>query len=169
MKAIAILTACVVLISHPIMAKESAPIESLSLEERASEAHMDLDEFILISSITEAESDRSTSGSLQGRIYISLVILNRAYADDRFPDTITEVIGQRGQFSTCRRNSDGTYYSVTERTDRSDEAVIEAVRFFETGEAPMVLFFNCRGFFSGREPFPNPEGGNTIGGNYFSL
>ena len=169
MKILAVISACIVLISHPALVKESAPISSMSIEQRAEEAHMDVDEFILISSITEAESDRSTSGSLQGRIYISLVILNRAYADDRFPDTITGVITQRNQFSTCRRNADGTYYSVTDRTDRSDEAVIEAVRFFETGEAPMVLFFNCRYFFSGREPFPNPEGGDTIGGNYFSL
>lgn len=161
MKAIAILTACMVLIAHPFPIKANLPFEEWSVERRASEAHIeDVDEFILLSSITEAESNRSQTDN-EGRIMIAICILNRVN-DDRFPDTITGVISQSGQFSTCRRHSDGTYYSVTERTDLSDLAVIEAIRRIESEEAPAVLWFNCIGYNYGT-PYA------CIGGNYFSL
>ena len=76
--------------------------------------------------------------------------------DTRFPDTITEVLTQRGQFSTVRNG-----HSVTQRTDLSDLAVIEAVEWINSGEEyPWVLFFNCRGYNAG-------TASNRIGGNYF--
>jgi hypothetical protein len=79
--------------------------------------------------------------------------------DTRFPDNITGVLTQRGQFSTVRNG-----HSVTNRTDLSDQAVIEAVEWIESGEEyPWVLFFNCRNFFSGYEAY------ECIGGNYFSV
>jgi len=109
MKHIAILTACMVLISSIIPIKGNLPFEQWSVERRASEAHIeDVNEFILLSSITEAESNRSQTDN-EGRIMVAICILNRVN-DDRFPDTITGVISQSGQFSTCRRHSDGTYY-----------------------------------------------------------
>lgn len=162
MKHIAILTACMVLLSSIVPIKSNLPFEEWSIERRASEAHIeDVNEFILLSSITEAESNRSQTDN-EGRIMVAICILNRVNDDTgRFPDTITGVISQSGQFSTCRRHSDGTYYSVTERTDLSDQAVIEAVRRIEEGEAPAVLWFNCIGYSYGT-PYGN------IGGNYFS-
>jgi hypothetical protein len=161
MKLIAFLTAIVILFPHSLSVKANLSFDDMSLERRASEAHIeDVDEFILLSSITEAESNRSQTDN-EGRIMIAICILNRVN-DDRFPNTITGVISQSGQFSTCRRHSDGTYYSVTERTDLSDQAVIEAVRRIESGEAPEVLYFNCRSYFSGIEPY------DLVGGNYFS-
>lgn len=112
------------------------------------------EEFIFISSVVEAESDRCTD-STEGRRYIALVILNRV-ADDRFPDTISEVLTQAGQFSTVRNG-----HSVVGRTELSDRAVIEAVEWIESGEAPTdLLFFNCVGFNIG-EPY------GIYGGNYF--
>ena len=137
--------------------KEDVPIEALSVEQRAEMAGMELDEFILISSVTEAESNRCTD-STEGRRYIALCILCRVM-DSRFPDTITGVLTQRGQFSTVRNG-----HSVTQRTDLSDQAVIEAVAWINSGEEyPWVLFFNCRNYFSGYEAY------DCIGGNYFSV
>lgn len=126
-----------------------------TLEEYADLCGMSVEEFELISSVVEAESDRSES--LEGRTLIALTILNRV-EDNRFPDTITEVLTQRGQFSTVRNG-----HSVTERTDYSDRAVLEAVEWMESGNYPNVEFFNCRGFFSG---YPQYE---LVDGNYFSL
>lgn len=126
-----------------------------TLEEYADLCGMSVEEFELISSVVEAESDRSES--LEGRTLIALTILNRV-EDNRFPDTITEVLTQRGQFSTVRNG-----HSVTERTAYSDRAVLEAVEWMESGNYPNVEFFNCRGFFSG---YPQYE---LVDGNYFSL
>lgn len=160
---IIILVAAVSLGLTPVHLKEEIPFEDMSIEERAEIAGLDVDEFVLFSSVVEAESDRNTEDTT-GRRYIALVIINRMNTPAFHADTITEVLTTPGQFSTVRNG-----HSVTNRTDLSDLAVIEALEWYETGDAPEVLFFNCRWFFSGREPFPNPDGGNTIGGNYFSL
>lgn len=134
--------------------KAPVPIEAMSLETRAELAGMTVDEFTLISSVVEAESDRCTD-STEGRRYIALCILCRVM-DSRFPNTINEVLTQRGQFSTVRNG-----HSVTNRTDLSDQAVIEAVEWIDSGEDyPWVLFFNCRNYAYG-EPL------GRYGGNYF--
>ena len=134
--------------------KAPVPFECTTLEERAEMAQMSIEEFIFISSVVEAESNRCTD-STEGRRYIALTILNRVN-DDRFPDTITEVLCQSGQFSTVRCGQ-----SVTNRTDLSDLAVIEAVNWVNSGEEyPWVLFFNCIGYSYG-EPL------GIYGGNYF--
>ena len=113
------------------------------------------EEFYFISSVVEAESDRSES--LEGRILIAEVILNRVNSPS-FPDTISGVLNQSGQFSTVVNG-----HSITERTELSDEAVIQAIREIESGTAPEVLFFNCIGFNSYGEPY----GDGAIDGNYF--
>ncbi len=134
--------------------KAPLTFEDMSVETRAELAEMSTEEFILISSVVEAESDRTTE-STEGRRYIALCILCRVM-DSRFPDTISEVLTQRGQFSTVRNG-----HSVTERTDLSDQAVIEAVEWINSGEDyPWVLFFNCRGYNYGTAY-------DRIGGNYF--
>ncbi len=115
-------------------------------------AGMTEEEFIFISSVVEAESDRSES--LEGRILIAEVILNRVNSPS-FPDTITGVLTQSGQFTTVVNG-----HSVTERTELSDEAVIQAVRAIESGEAAPVYFFNCIGYNYG-EPY------GYVDGNYF--
>lgn len=138
------------------MFKEDVPFETLSVEQRAEMAEMTVDEFVLISSVTEAESNRCTD-STEGRRYIALCILCRVM-DSRFPDTIDEVLCQSGQFSTVNRR---THTAVTNRTDLSDQAVIEAVEWINSGEEyPWVLFFNCIGYSYG-EPL------GRYGGNYF--
>ena len=163
-RGISILAACMVVFTHLIPVKADLPFEDWSIERRASEAQIeDVDEFILLSSIVEAESNRSQTDN-EGRIMIAICILNRVNDDaGRFGEGITGVIGQSGQFSTCRRASDGSLYSVTERSNLSDLAVIEAVRRIEAGEAPAVLWFNCIGYNSWGTPYA------CVGGNYFSL
>lgn len=163
-KQFAFLVALATMFGSTLSFKLEQPFEAVSLEDRAELAGMTTEEFVLISSVTEAESNRCQDDTT-GRRYIALCILNRVNSS-QFPNTITGVLTQSGQFSTVRNG-----HSVTNRTDLSDQAVIEAVEWLneEDSDAPNVLFFNCRGFFSWREPYPNPEGGNTIGGNYFSL
>ncbi len=140
----------------PLNLKACLPFEETSVEQRAEMAGMadDIDSFILFSSVVEAESNRCTD-STEGRRYIALCILCRVM-DSRFPDTVYEVLTQPGQFSTVRNG-----HSVTNRTDLSDLAVIEAVEWIESGEEyPWVLFFNCRGYNYGTAY-------DRIGGNYF--
>ena len=132
--------------------KVPVPFEATTIEERAEMAGMSVEDFVFISSVVEAESDRSES--LDGRILIALTIINRV-EDERFPDTISEVLNQRGQFSTVRNG-----HSVTDRTDYSDEAVIRAVEWNEEGDDPNVLFFNCIGFNYGTAY-------GYVDGNYF--
>ena len=130
-------------------------------EEYAEACNMTEEEFILISSVTEAESNRSTDGNLDGRIYIAATILNRVESD-YFPNTIYEVLTQRNQFSTVRNGQ-----SITNRTEYSDEAVYQAYQLLQEDKIPHnILFFNCRGFNYGT-PFRLYENQNTIGGNYF--
>ena len=150
---------CMVLLFNTITIKaDNAP---RTLTDYAEACGLTEDEFILFSSVVEAESNRQApaegEATTEGRVYIALCIWCRFY-DERFPSTSTsDVLTQRGQFSTVRNGQ-----SVTNRTAYSDAAVLEAFEWIERGYAPEVLFFNCRGYFSGREPVA------YVGGNYFS-
>lgn len=146
LKAITVLTTAVIISTSgllPVKGSYRDPYERAGISE---------EEFYFISSVVEAESDRSES--LEGRILIAEVILNRVNSP-LFPDTISGVLNQSGQFSTVVNG-----HSITERTDLSDEAVIQAIREIESGEAPEVLFFNCIGYNYG-----TPYG--YVDGNYF--
>lgn len=151
------LMACIVIAANLFTFKYEAP---LTIEDYAAECGLTQEEFTLFSSVVEAESNRQApeEGELttEGRVYIALTILNRVN-DERFPDTVTGVLTQSGQFSTVRNGQ-----SVTNRTEYSDRAVYEAYLWLEQGDAPEVLFFNCRGYFSGRTAVA------YVGGNYFS-
>lgn len=141
------------------LVKYEAP--EMTIEQMANEVNLSEDEFIFLSSVVEAESNRSTDGDLTGRILIAVTIINRVNSD-YFPDTLNGVLTQRNQFSTVRNG-----HSVTSRTSFSDEAVLEAFELLENEELPNnILFFNCIGFNYG-EPFRLVEGEDTIGGNYF--
>jgi len=142
----------VIMLTHPIC-KASAPITP---EYCANQCNMTVEEFTLLSSCVEAESNRSTDGDLSGRILIAETILNRVN-DDRFPDTVTGVLTQSGQFSTIRNG-----HAVVNRTIYSDQAVMFAYREINAGTAPDVMFFNCIGYNGLGEPY------DYVGGNYFS-
>lgn len=141
--------------------KAPVPIEAMTLDERAQLAGMSTTEFVLMSSVVESESNRCQDDTT-GRRYIALCILCRQM-DTRFPNTITEVLCAPGQFSTVNRQ---TQTAVTNRTDLSDRAVIEAVQWIHSGEEyPWVLFFNCVGYANGSYY----QGYACVGGNYFSV
>lgn len=145
----------VIIAFHPISVKAESP---MTIEDYAEACEMTIEEFELMSSVVEAESNRSTDGDIEGRVYIALVIFNRA-DDGRFGgDSISEVLNARGQFSTVRNG-----HSVTNRTEFSDAAVLEAYEWNESGDDPEVLYFNCRNYFTGHEAYCES------GGNYFSL
>lgn len=140
----------------------------MSIEEMAEHCELSVEDFELFAGVVEAESNRQTpaDGELttEGREMIALVIWNRTYSE-QFPDDPRSVLCQRGQFSTV---SGGV--SCTQPTSYSRQAVVNAYDTIHSGEEyPEVLFFNCIWFFSGRTPYPNPDGSNTFGGNYFSL
>lgn len=147
-KTIALFTSLVVIAANGLNLKATyqEPYEIAGLSEA---------DFYFISSVVEAESDRSES--LDGRILIAETILNRVNSPS-FPDTIPEVLQQAGQFTTVVNGR-----SIVERTELSDQAVIIAVREIEAGTAPEVLFFNCIGF----NGYGTPYGSGSIDGNYF--
>lgn len=114
------------------------------------------EEFRFFSCVVEAESDRGYSDeSQENRVLIALTIYNRMYSDS-FPDTISEVLNQSGQFSVV---SSGLCWDVG-RTNRSDDAILEAHRRLADGTAPHVMYFNCVGY-NGFTPYA------LVGDNYF--
>lgn len=157
LKPITLLTCLAMMFNVVTIKADNAP---KTITDYAEECGLSESEFILFSSVVEAESNRQApaEGELttEGRVYIAVTILNRVN-DSRFPSTVEDVLTQRGQFSTVRNGQ-----SVTNRTTYSDEAVLAAYEWIEQGDAPECLFFNCRGYFSGREPVA------YVGGNYFS-
>lgn len=125
---------------------------------KACVADMSEKEFRLFSAVVEAESDRGKGKeSLENRTLIAVVIFNRVKSK-KFPNTITKVIKQRGQFSVV---SSGDYKRVG-RSNLADRAIIEAYRREMMKEAPNILYFNCIGFFRGHKRY------KKVGDNYFS-
>lgn len=130
-----------------------------SVELKARSVGMTEEEFIFFSSVVEAESDRGYSEeSQENRVLIALTIYNRM-GNDSFPDTISGVLNQSGQFSVV---SSGRCWDVG-RTYRSDAAILEAHRRLAEGNAPNVLYFNCISPMAGFEYY------GCVGDNYFSL
>lgn len=156
LKPISILT-CIVMCFSMCTVKAVTPMVT---EDYAELCGLTEEEFVLFSSVVEAESDRSTpeDGELttEGRVMIAVTILNRQMSS-RFPDTITGVLTQSGQFSTVRNG-----HSVTDRSEWSDRAVYEAYLWCQEGTQPHVFFFNCRGYNTGT-PY------DRVGGNYFMI
>ena len=113
------------------------------------------DEFVLLSSICQAEGNRSNDPYDSGMVLIAETILNRVRSP-QFPNSISEVISQPNQFSTYVGGC-----SIVDRTETSDMAVRIAVQEIEQGIAPNVVYFNCISYSYG-QPYCN------VGGNFFS-
>ena len=116
---------------------------------------IDETEYEFMARVIEMESDRSDS--LDGKILIAAVILNRANPENgEFPDTITGVLTQSGQFTTVSGGWCSHQYTTT-----SKWAIVEAQRQIATGDIPTdLLYFNCIGYNYG-----TPYG--YVDGNYF--
>lgn len=130
--------------------------KTLPIEYQAYACGMTVHEFEYLARTIEAESDRTDS--LDGKIHICAVILNRV-ASDRFPNTIQGVLDQDGQFTTTSGGWCSTPY-----TESSRWSIVLCQREMAQGNIPdNLLFFNCVGFASGFEPY------EYIDGNFFSL
>lgn len=95
---------------------------SMSDEVKCSATPLDIEEFRFFARCVEAESDRSSSRA--GKRLIACVVINRAFQDNGFPDTVTEVLCQSGQFAVV---SGGRCY--IEATDSSELAIVEAFQW----------------------------------------
>lgn len=114
---------------------------------------MDIEEYRFLARVVEAESDRTDS--IDGRILIASVIINRVN-DERFPNTISEVLTQDGQFEVVQ--SGGCNVSAT---NLSEWAIVEACRQLDEGLVPdNLLYFNCIGYNCGTAY-------GCVDGNYF--
>ena len=127
--------------------------KTLPLEIQAHACGMTSREFEYMARVIEAESDRTDS--MDGKIHIASVILNRV-SSDLFPDTISGVLDEANQFST----TSGGWCSI-QYTETSRWAIVEAQRALADGSIPdNLLFFNSIGYNYG-EPY------GYIDGNYF--
>lgn len=116
---------------------------------------LNIDEFRFMARCVEAESDRTTSRD--GKRLIACVIINRAFNSDDFPDTVTEVLTQAGQFSVV---SGGR--CAVNATDESELAIVEAFQMVANDEVPdNLLYFNSIGY--------NGTPYALVDGNYFIL
>ena len=112
-------------------------------------------------SITQEEIDlvaqiawlESGNQSLTGQKAVVEVIFNRVL-DERFPDTIYEVLSQGGQFSTWRNRY------IAEPTQQIYDAIEQVLNESETVLDKDVLFFSTMGF-KGRQTY------EKIGGHVF--
>mgnify|MGYP002516721462 FL=1 len=95
------------------------------------------DELELLACIVWAEAGNQ---DLHGKELVADVVLNRM-DDPRFPDTIKEIIFQKGQFSTARNGAlDKAYYNVTQECF---DAVANELQSRNDSEA---LFFCANGY-----------------------
>jgi N-acetylmuramoyl-L-alanine amidase len=122
---------------------ETEGTETLEIEEAETEelhqsaAHtreFDSDESYLLTKIAMAEAEGEDT---EGKALVMLVVLNRA-ASDEFPDTIEEVIYQKGQFSPI---ANGRYDRV-----EPDQDCLDALALVESGwdESDGALYFESK-------------------------
>ena len=109
------------------------------------------DDLELLAACVEAEAGNQ---SLYGKRLVADVILNRVDSDV-FPDTISGVISQPGQFSVY---SNG----VLQKTEPSEETYTAIYMELEERSYPSLMFFNCGGFLPYGEPW------RQVGAHYFS-
>lgn len=114
---------------------------------------MDIEEYRFFARVVEAESDRTDS--IDGRILIASVIINRVN-DERFPNTISGVLTQDGQFEVVQSGM-----CNVSATNLSEWAIVEAYRQLDEGLVPdNLLYFNCVGYNCGTAY-------GCVDGNYF--
>lgn len=131
--------------------------KTLPIEYQAYACGMTVEEFTLMARVIQMEGNGSTDWSdFEDKVLIACVILNRVNSSS-FPDTITGVLTQDGQFSTVSGGGCSCRYS-----DSSRWAIVEAQRRLIHEEVPTnLLYFNSIGYAS--TPYCYE------GGNYFSL
>lgn len=92
----------------------------------------DSDDAYLMAKIAMAEAEGE---SVEGKALVMLVVLNRVWSDE-FPDSISDVIFQEGQFSPV---SNGRYESV--EPDRECYEALELIQVEKWDESQGALYF----------------------------
>ena len=110
----------------------------------------DVEESNLLCKIAMAEAGNQDT---EGKALVMLVVLNRVWGDNEFPDTIEEVIYQPGQF--CPAGSG--WLDRVRSTDGYTESAMQAAEAALAGENPIgdCLYFDQGGY------------GYQIGAHYF--
>lgn len=107
---------------RPVIEPYTVEITALEAPETAPVPYYDIsdEDGALLARMAAAEA---TAGGVTDKALVMQVILNRV-ADPRFPDTVSDVIYQRGQFSPI---ADGRFYSVDVTPDCEEalQAVIQ--------------------------------------------
>lgn len=128
------------------------------IEYQANAVGLSVTEFNLFARVVEAECDGSywnENETTEGRIAVASCIWDRVFSKS-FPNTVTGVLCQSGQFTTV---SNG--WCSKRDTSASRWAVIEGLKAVLNGTYPSnLLFFNCIGY-NGNVAF------DRIGDNYF--
>lgn len=126
-----------------------------STECKCSATPLTLEEFKFFARVVEAESDRSASRD--GKRLIACVIINRTFNSTSFPDTVTGVLTQSGQFAVVQSGR-----CNVQSTKESELAIVEAFEMVANEEVPAnLLFFNSIGY--------NGTPYALVDGNYFIL
>lgn len=107
-------------------------------------------EFEFLCSVVSAEAGDNVSGQYA----VACVIFNRVDSP-LFPDSITEVLTESGQFSTVRDNRCNGVV-----TEEICQVVLSA--YFQRSLPKNVLYFRCDYYFDFGTPY------QEIGGNYFT-
>ena len=120
-------------------------------EPKAPEVELEDEELELLAACVEAEAGNQ---SVLGKRLVADVILNRVDSEI-FPDTVTDVIKQPGQFSV--------YSNGRLNKAKPSEETYTAVRMeLQRRSYPALMFFNCGDFLSYGEPW------RQVGDHYFS-
>lgn len=112
-----------------------------------------LGEMEMVAQLVEAEAGNQ---SFEGKCLVVDVILNRLESDS-FPDTVEEIIFQKGQFSVTRN---GAFEKAAYNMKESDYAAVEYA--YSLHENKEVLYFNCGDYVEGTNKL------FKVGGHYFS-
>jgi len=125
-----------------------------SMEEQAEAVDLSVTEFEFFARVVQAECD-GTLDYNDGKLYVAACIWDRVFSPS-WPDTVTGVLTQSGQFSTVSGGWCSSKYTTASRW-----AVIKAKEAVLKGEVPQnVIFFNCISY-NGNTPY------GVIGDNYF--
>lgn len=109
------------------------------------------EDITLLAACVEAEAGNQP---LLGKRLVADVILNRVDSD-RFPDTISGVIRQPGQFSVVRNGA-------LKRAVPSDHTMKAVYMELNSRSCPDIYFFNCGDYLNFGKPW------QQIGDHYFS-
>ena len=130
-------TTYIIPVEQATVIKEETASEPTEKSHQSQKHSMDLDaeDAYLLAKIAMAEAENQ---DIEGKAFVMLVVLNRVL-DDRFPDTIREVIYQKNQFSPV---SNGRF----DKVEPNEECwkALEMIRVGNWDKSQGALFFESK-------------------------